>query len=110
MPAKPKGLPKLDNAPSSLPPVQEVNKEEESHLDANVDAARNCPKCKKPGRVVSNRLGVNVHCGPCKIHWPITNAPLRPETPSALPRGFSKRTMVEPDWNIAYDTDVDETT
>ena len=105
---KPKGLPKPKSKLESLPPVQEVDNSEESFLDANVAAARLCPKCNKPGRVVSNHLGVNAHCGPCKMHWPITNTPLRPESPSVIPRGFSKKTMVEPDWNIAFDRDVDE--
>jgi len=106
--AKRKGLPLPVDGPMSLPPVQEVDNTEESHLDSNVRDARLCPKCNKPGRVVSNYLGVNVHCGPCKIHWPITNTAMRPEDPAVLPRGFQKRTAVEPDWNIAFDRDVDE--
>jgi len=100
---KPTGLPKPKTGPESLPEIPTTPLEAVSKLDANVDKARLCPKCGREGRVVSNRLGVNVHCGPCKIHWPITNSPLRPETPSAVPRGFSKHTLVEPDWNMAFD-------
>jgi len=79
--------------------------QEEADLTSNIDKSRFCPQCKKEGRVVSNYLGVNVHCQTCKRHWPITNSALRPEIPTSLPRGISKQTSVEPDWNKAFEGD-----
>jgi len=93
-----------------LPPVKpSTDSMQETNLQNNFERARNCPKCGKPGRIVSNNCGVNVHCGPCKIHWPISNSPLRPETPGAAPRGLHKETSMEPDWNLAFDKDVGDT-
>lgn len=95
---------------SGLPPPKPTTDSiEESTFASNLEKARNCPRCSRPGRVVSNNVGVNVHCGPCKIHWPLANSPLRPEIPAALPRGLSKQTSVEPDWSVAYDRDVGDT-
>ena len=106
MPSKPAGLPKPEG-PASLPSIPDAQQEDFSHLDANIDRARICEGCGREGRVVSNQWGVNVHCGPCKRHWPIANSPLKPESPAALPRGISKRTSVEPDWNVAFEDDID---
>jgi len=100
---KPKGLPTPKETPPGLPSVRSASQEEVAGLDTNIRNARICPGCGREGRAVSNRLGVNVHCGPCKRHWPITNSALRPETSEALPRGFSKQTRVEPNWSIAFD-------
>ena len=100
MAKKPKGLP---TGPQGLPAVRDVELKDISHLDDNVRRARICQGCGRKGRVVSNQLGVNVHCGPCKRHWPITNGPVQPETPMSIPRGFSKQTHVEPNWDSAYD-------
>ena len=108
MPSKPKGLP-VPGTPVGLPTIESASPIlEEDHLDANIDKGRFCPDCGKEGRVVSNRLGVNVHCGPCKRQWPITNAPLRGETPAAIPRGISKTTRVEPDWGMAFEDDYED--
>jgi hypothetical protein len=104
---KPKGLPKVERS-EGLPPVVDKSTPE-ADFDGAVDKARICPGCGREGRVVSNRLGVNVHCGPCKRHWPISNSPLQPDSPLTIPRELGKRTLVEPDWNLAYDTDVDDT-
>jgi len=97
-------------APAGLPaPKVTTDSIQESNLQANIEAARKCPKCGKPGRVVSNNCGVNVFCGPCQIHWPIAKSPLRPEIPGSVPRGLHKVTSVEPDWSVAFDKDVGET-
>ena len=79
---------------------------EESNLLANIEANRKCPKCHREGRIVSNNNGVNGFCGPCQIHWPITNSPLRPEIPGSPQRGLHKETSIEPDWSIAFDRDI----
>lgn len=112
---KPKSLPRVlggrksprgPSAPTKLPSRKEIDAKETAQLDANLRNMRLCPTCKREGRVVSNTLGVNVYCGPCKIHWPIANTPLLPEAPILMPRGISKQTHVEPDWNMAYDDDI----
>lgn len=100
---RPTGLPKPDGPPQNLPPVQERTSGRDAGFDSALQKARLCPGCGKEGRVVSNRLGVNVYCGPCKRHWPVTNGPLRPETPVSVPRGFRKQTLVEPNWDLAFD-------
>ncbi len=100
---RPMGLPKPKDGPQSLPAVESTNASPPSSLDENMKNARICPSCGREGRVVSNRLGVNVYCGPCKRHWPISNGPLRPESPACLPRGFRKQTHVEPNWDAAFD-------
>lgn len=82
---------------------------QEASLQSLLEKNRNCPQCHKPGRIVSNASGVNGFCGPCKIHWPITNSPLRPEVPGSAPRGLHKETHVEPDWTMAFDKDVGDT-
>lgn len=89
-----------------LPTPKEPGQNEEAVLQANMQAARNCPHCGREGRVVSNHLGINGHCGPCKIHWPISNSALRPEVPASTQRGISKQTSVEPDWSTAFDRDI----
>ena len=93
--------------PTGLPaPKLTTDSMQEINLANSIEAGRYCPKCKKPGRVVSNNCGVNVHCGPCKIHWAIANSPLRPEIPGSPQRGLHKETSVEPDWNVAFDKDI----
>jgi ribosomal protein L37AE/L43A len=71
----------------------------------DVQAAREkmitCPKCGQKGRTVTNSSGVNVFCNKCKIHWPISSAPLAKEVPMSTPRGLRKETLVEPDWSMA---------
>jgi hypothetical protein len=95
---------------SGLPPLRPTTDSvEETALANNIDKARECPQCHRPGRVVSNNCGINVHCGPCKTFWPVANSPLRPEVPGSPQRGLHKTTSVEPDWNIAFDRDVGDT-
>jgi len=109
---KPTGLPKIKkedpNKPTGLPEIQVSERaKKRSHLQENMNKARMCPHCGKEGRIVSNQNGVNGFCGPCKRHWPVTSAPLMPESPLAPARGFHKTTVVDPDWNIAFDKDIE---
>ena len=69
------------------------------------EKARICPHCKsgKGVRIISNQYGVRAVCGPCKKHWPISAAPLSSEIPITVPKGFRKETLVEPNWEKAYD-------
>lgn len=97
----------IGGPPTGLPnPKATGDSVQEANLQASIDKARLCPKCSRPGRIVSNNCGVNGHCGPCQIHWPITNSPLRPEVPGSPMRGLHKVTAVEPDWGIAFDRDI----
>lgn len=81
------------------PPVVEPNKDP-------LAEARICPSCGKEGRVVSNYLGTNVFCGPCKRHWPIASSAKNETVIPNLPRGLRKETRVEPDWDMAFDEDI----
>jgi hypothetical protein len=105
-----------DKAPTSLPPVPSAAKakgaEAPDHLplaesqparfQENVlEHARKCTQCGKLGRVVSNHNGINVFCS-CGYHWPISAAPLDPMVPMIPDRGFSKHTLVQPDFDNAW--------
>jgi hypothetical protein len=107
----------MGNTPKGLPPVGEqkvdTNKPEglpsipESRRRSALDRLRICPKCNKEGRVVSNSLGRSVTCNPCKFSWPISTLPMDQMTkPEDTLRGLSKQTVVEPDWDMAYDDEI----
>jgi hypothetical protein len=66
-----------------------------------IEGARRCTKCGKIGRVISNNHGVSVKCV-CGYRWPISSSALNPPVPMMPDRGFSKHTVVEPDWNKAF--------
>ena len=68
-----------------------------------IDKVRNCPTCGSELRIVSNYLGVNGHCGPCKRHWPIAMSQMSPILPQTPVRGLHKQTHVEPNWDLAFD-------
>ena len=91
-----------EDDPNGLPDVQARKPK------SNLDNSRVCEKCGNEGRVVSNDLGVNVHCNVCKRWWPIsgTRAPDK-RMPLTAPRGLSKQTRVTPDVSIAFDQDED---
>lgn len=88
--------------PTGLPaPVKEVKKDSSK-------GARVCPKCNQECRIVSNELGVSAHCNHCKEFWPISGALNPPnKIPLVGPRPMVKQTMVEPDWERAFD-DIEE--
>jgi len=93
----------MSEMPKGLPPIDPSITE--ARTRSAIDAARICPHCKsgKGVRIVSNSYGVHAHCGPCKRHWPISSAPLAPELPPEPPRGLHKETLVEPNWDKAFD-------
>ena len=68
-----------------------------------VDNARICGRCGEEGRVVSGYLGTQVYCGPCKIDWPISSTPAASAMPLAPPRGLNKVTLVEPNYDTAFE-------
>jgi hypothetical protein len=67
--------------------------------------ARICRQCGNPGRTVSNSSGVGVFCDQCKINWTISMVPMRKDIPTDIygPRPLVKRTLVEPDYSLAFD-------
>ena len=83
--------------PTGLPGIKAEN------LTAAREARVLCPQCGQKGRTVANSSGVNVFCNACKIHWPISGIPVAKQIPLTAPRGLSKQTLVEPDWNMATD-------
>jgi len=67
-----------------------------------IEGARRCTKCGKLGRVISGNYGISVKCV-CGYQWPISSTPLNAPVPMMPDRGFRKHTLVEPDWNKAYE-------
>lgn len=67
-----------------------------------VDANRYCPTCGAEARIVSNFDGRRAFCGPCKKDWPISGAVLE-VIPSTGARGLRKITLIEPNWEAAYE-------
>jgi len=92
----------MSKDPKGLPPVPRATGS--TALERN----RLCPKCKEEGRTISNSLGLSVFCNKCKFSWPITSAPLDPKDELTEPRGLTKRTIVEPDWDMAWDDNIGE--
>jgi hypothetical protein len=91
-----------EDAPKDLPEAQTLPIPEESQSIVP-DVTRICPKCgKEASRIVSNLLGRQAYCGPCKFDWPI-GPPVVTAMPPILGRGLSKQTVVQPDWNLAVD-------
>ena len=97
--ASPKRAVKNRVAPAHFPHAQTLPTRQ---VENEIPNARRCEKCGKHGRVISNYTGVSVHCT-CGYSWPISSAPLSPSVPMMPSRGFSKHTLIEPDWNAAYD-------
>jgi hypothetical protein len=92
-----------EDDPEDLPKVKAKKK-----VSGPVDAARTCEKCKGTStRIVSNYEGRRAWCNGCGHNWGISMA-LATVIPDGLEgRGISKRTLVEPDWNLAFE-DLDE--
>jgi hypothetical protein len=65
--------------------------------------ARTCDKCgNTEPRVSSGSTGVTAYCS-CGHWWPIASQSLGGSLPIMPPRGLSKQTLVEPDWDKAYE-------
>jgi hypothetical protein len=92
----------MGDGPKSLPAVEGAASREQIGL-TKFQKATVCDSCGQDGRVVSNRNGVTVYCGPCKKSWGISSAPLVQEVPATMERGLRKRTLVEPDWSKAQE-------
>jgi hypothetical protein len=86
-----------------LPPIKGLPTTKKADSSERREAVRFCDKCGQEGQVISNQTGIHVFCNPCKRWWPISSSPL---SGTALPtpvRGMSKMTLVEPDWNMAFE-------
>ena len=68
-----------------------------------LEKGRICPTCQGKARIVSNHRGLSGHCFKCKNSWPLASSALQPVSPVAPERGLSRQTVVEPDWNIAFE-------
>jgi len=88
----PKGLPEADptEALAEAPAVRS-------------ERAKICDKCgERAYRVASGRGGVTAYCA-CGHWWAITSKPVGGTLPLEAPRGLSKQTLVEPDWDKAFE-------
>jgi hypothetical protein len=76
------------------------------------DRGRICTTCKtgESVRIVSNASGVHAFCRKCKRHWPLSSTPLGPQLPPELGRGIHKQTLVEPNWDKAFDENLGDAT
>ena len=93
-----------DDAPTDLPDA----KAKIAPRSAK-EAARICEKCQSTSvRVWSDAYGQHAQCGHCKHFWGISMAASMIIPSQAFERGLSKQTIVEPDWNLAFEPDIDE--
>ncbi len=102
----PKGLPGL---PGGLPEADPTATVEGKPA---IETSRTCSDCKtnKHVRIVSNQNGVRAWCRKCKNNWGISSNPMAPPQTLIPPRGLSKQTLVEPDWNMANEDISGDTT
>lgn len=91
-----------DNMPKGLP---EADPTEELTQTAAVRAEQTkiCDKCgERAYRVASGMGGVTAYCS-CGHWWVISSRPIGGVLPVTPPRGLSKQTLVEPDWDKAFE-------
>jgi hypothetical protein len=86
--------------PTGLPPVDGAAFGEQKTA---LEKSRVCPDCGKETRIFSNHTGVKATCNTCKKTWSISMMPMNPPVPHSPPRGLHKQTLVQPDWDKAYD-------
>lgn len=91
------------DAPERLPAVKAKRKRPDP-----VALSRKCDKCSGESvRVQSNFQERRAWCNNCGHNWAISMATSMVVRPEVFDRGLSKQTLVEPDWNLAYE-DLDE--
>ena len=92
-----------EDDPEDLPPATAKSKDVSA-----LDASRICEKCKGTSiRIVSNYEGRRAWCNECGHNWGISLATSQLIPDGLMGRGLNKRTIVEPDWNLAFE-DLDE--
>jgi len=89
-------------APKGLPLVDPTETIDETPA-VRSEQAKICDKCgKKAYRVSSGAGGVAAYCT-CGHWWAISSRPVGGTLPVTPPRGLSKQTLVEPDWDKAFE-------
>lgn len=69
---------------------------------------RQCDRCgSKELRIGHGMQGIRAYCISCKNEWGIAATTGSRSIPTYGGRGMSKQTLVEPDWGLAYEDDVD---
>lgn len=92
----------MSKTPTGLP---EADPTETQTEDPAIQSAkvRVCNVCGKGNaRISSNYSGVAAHCT-CGNSWPLASSSLAPSFPVAPDRGLSKQTLVEPNWDLAFE-------
>lgn len=91
-----------EEAPDDLPSAPQKEKQATAR-----DASRTCEKCGSTEVRINNAYdGSRAHCV-CGHSWSLSMFAV-PYTPDGLmSRGITKRTLVEPDWELAYE-DLDD--
>lgn len=88
-----------DGPPEDLPEVTAKR----APADA-VKASRICEKCSSTSvRINSTHEGRRAWCNQCGHNWGISMATSMHVRDGILSRGITKRTLVEPDWNLAFE-------
>ena len=84
-------------APKDLPEVKPAAKK------SVLDAARICPKCgSNEIRINSSLQDRRAFCG-CGYNWAISMPAVAIMPDRLMERGLRKETLVEPDWETAYE-------
>ena len=86
--------------PRGLPPIDSSVAQRNTSA---LDRSRMCPDCGQEVRLVSNNDGLRAFCGPCRKNWPISSTPMAVMIMPTMPRGLSKQTLIEPEWDRAMD-------
>lgn len=88
--------------PAGLPATDPTEEEVETAA-IRAEQTRICDKCgNRAQRVSSNNTGVTAYCE-CGHWWAIASRPIGGALPITPVRGLSKETLVEPDWNKAFE-------
>jgi len=69
--------------------------EAQKEISGLPDAARLCPSCKKPARIVTNQYGTQAYCDACKRDWPVANPGVYPMTGYLPERGIHRVTVID---------------
>lgn len=105
------GLPSVEEEPEEAPeelsglPVRDDDFREQT----GTEKSQVCETCGSTPRIVSNHLGVQAHCGPCRTSWGVSSTARNPVVTPTPPRGLHRTVEVEPDWNKAFEPIGDST-
>ena len=92
-----------ESAPDDLPEIEQVIKSK-----GPVDTARVCEKCQSTNiRINNTSVERRAFCGGCGHSWAISMATATMLPDGLFERGLHKRTLVEPDWDLAFEDQRD---